>query len=264
MSSSSHTADGHPVPAGNTRAPDSLAHWVVKTTRINEMIAWYQTVFGAWIVHEDRLITFLTWDEESHRLALVKVPRFFHYVFPLARLRRKIYGIDHLALTFTSLERLLLTYERLKKVGITPVWSINHGPTTSLYYEDPDGIRLEPKTFPLSRRPRTTSAVTPSPRTRLGSTSTPIIYSSDCAAAPAPPSWSSKGRAPGPVRNHAPTSTQSPGRRSNWSDTMAVMIGAEISSKVRGAPLLRLPRTCDAVTAVSHVRGGSAVGRWRR
>jgi catechol-2,3-dioxygenase len=130
-------------PAGNTRAPDSLAHWVVKTTRSNEMIAWYQTVFGAWIVHEDRLITFLTWDEESHRLALVKVPRFLHYVFPLARLRRKIYGIDHLALTFTSLERLLLTYERLKKVGITPVWSINHGPTTSLYYEDPDGIRLE-------------------------------------------------------------------------------------------------------------------------
>ncbi len=23
------------------------------------------------------------------------------------------------------------------------MWSINHGPTTSLYYEDPEGIRLE-------------------------------------------------------------------------------------------------------------------------
>lgn len=44
------------------------------------------------------------------------------------------------------------TYERLKKVGIKPVWSINHGPTTSLYYEDPDGIRLEFQTenFPTA------------------------------------------------------------------------------------------------------------------
>ncbi len=33
-----------------------------------------------------------------------------------------------------------------------PVWSINHGPTTSLYYEDPEGIRLEFQTenFPPS------------------------------------------------------------------------------------------------------------------
>lgn len=58
-------------------------------------------------------------------------------------MRRKFYGIDHLGLGFKSLDRLLSTYERLKEVGIKPVWSINHGPTTSLYYEDPDGIRLE-------------------------------------------------------------------------------------------------------------------------
>jgi hypothetical protein len=32
------------------------------------------------------------------------------------------------------------------------VWSINHGPTTSLYYQDPDGIRLEFQTenFPTA------------------------------------------------------------------------------------------------------------------
>ena len=47
----------------------------------------------------------------------------------------------------------MLTYERLKAVGITPVWSINHGPTTSLYYEDPEGIRLEFQTenFPTAQ-----------------------------------------------------------------------------------------------------------------
>lgn len=123
--------------------PDFIAHWVVKTARSAEMIDWYGHVFGARVVHEDAQIAFLTWDHESHRLALVKLPAPLRHVFPLARFRRKTYGIDHLAFTFPSLERLLLTYERLKTVGITPVWSINHGPTTSLYYEDPEGIRLE-------------------------------------------------------------------------------------------------------------------------
>jgi catechol 2,3-dioxygenase-like lactoylglutathione lyase family enzyme len=127
----------------NNLAPDYVAHWVVTTARTKEMIAWYQTVFGARVVHEDRQIVFLTWDEESHRVALIKVPGLLRIVFPLVRFRRRIYGIDHISVTFASLERLLSTYERLKNVGIVPVWSINHGPTTSLYYEDPDGIRLE-------------------------------------------------------------------------------------------------------------------------
>jgi len=133
--------------------PDFIAHWVVKTARSAEMIAWYGTVFGARIVHEDAQIAFLTWDGESHRLALVKLPPPLRYVFPFARFRRKTYGIDHLAFTFTSIKELLLTYERLKKSGITPVWSINHGPTTSLYYEDPEGIRLEFQTenFPSAQ-----------------------------------------------------------------------------------------------------------------
>ncbi|WP_439685526.1 hypothetical protein [Cupriavidus oxalaticus] len=35
------------------------------------------------------------------------------------------------------------TYKRLKAAGILPVWSINHGPTTSLYYRDPEGNDIE-------------------------------------------------------------------------------------------------------------------------
>jgi catechol 2,3-dioxygenase-like lactoylglutathione lyase family enzyme len=131
------------VSVDNSLAPDYLAHWVVKTARSSKMIAWYKTVFGARVVHEDKRIVFLTWDAESHRLALIKVPAVLRAAFPLARWRRKVYGIDHISVTFASLERLLSTYERLKDEGITPVWSINHGPTTSFYYEDPDGIRLE-------------------------------------------------------------------------------------------------------------------------
>ncbi|MDA2892909.1 VOC family protein [Mycolicibacterium sp. BiH015] len=134
--------------------PDFIAHWVVKTARSTEMIEWYGHVFGARVVHEDSQIAFLTWDHESHRLALVKLPPPVRYAFPLSRWRRKTYGIDHLAFTFVSVEKLLLTYERLKGVGIKPVWAINHGPTTSLYYEDPEGIRLEFQTenFPTAQQ----------------------------------------------------------------------------------------------------------------
>ena len=38
---------------------------------------------------------------------------------------------------------LLGIYLRLKNEGMLPVWSINHGPTTSLYYADPNGNRVE-------------------------------------------------------------------------------------------------------------------------
>jgi catechol 2,3-dioxygenase-like lactoylglutathione lyase family enzyme len=130
-----------------------MASWWLRR-RSKQMIAWYQTVFGARVVQGDKQLAFLTWDGESHRLALSKVPGLLRFAFPLAKLRRKFLGVDHLGLTFTSLERLLLTYERLKEAGIVPVWSINHGPTTSLYYEDPDGIRLEFQTenFPTPQK----------------------------------------------------------------------------------------------------------------
>ena len=133
----------HPAPASTPLAPDILAHYVIKTPRATAMIDWYTTVFGARVVHEDHQIAFLTWDDESHRLALVKIPPIARRFFPLARLKRKVIGVDHLAFTYSSLERLLLNHERLAARGIHPVWSINHGPTTSLYYEDPDGTRLE-------------------------------------------------------------------------------------------------------------------------
>ena len=136
-------AHERPPAPQNSRAPDFLAHWVVKTTRTEQMIAWYREVFGGRVIHQGKRIAFIAWDDEHHRIALIKVPRLLRVAFPLARFRRKLYGIDHIAVQFESVERLLVNYERLRRSGISPVWSINHGPTTSLYYEDPDGIRLE-------------------------------------------------------------------------------------------------------------------------
>ena len=52
-------------------------------------------------------------------------------------------GLLHFALTFPSLTDLTLAYLQRKAHGIEPYWCINHGPTTSIYYRDPDGNDVE-------------------------------------------------------------------------------------------------------------------------
>ncbi len=116
--------------------PIRFAHAVFRTGRFDEMRRWYETVLGAHVVHANPMIAFLTYDDEHHRIALVNTPG--------AEPRpQDTAGLEHIAYTYATLGDLLGTYERLKSVGITPYWTINHGPTTSLYYRDPDGNQVE-------------------------------------------------------------------------------------------------------------------------
>jgi catechol-2,3-dioxygenase len=116
--------------------PAKFAHFVLRVRNLAESIAWYQAVLGMEIVHRAEKIAFLTYDDEHHRLALAETPVQTEKT-PGAP------GMDHVAYTLNSLGDLLATYKRLKAKGILPVWPINHGLTTSLYYEDPDGCRVE-------------------------------------------------------------------------------------------------------------------------
>jgi catechol-2,3-dioxygenase len=116
--------------------PAYFAHFVVRVRDLERSIAWYQTALGMEIVHRNPMIAFMTYDEEHHRLALAQTP--VEETAPPGCV-----GVDHVAYSFGELGELLAHYVRLKEVGIKPVWPINHGPTTSLYYEDPDGNRIE-------------------------------------------------------------------------------------------------------------------------
>ena len=117
-------------------APTKLAHVVRRTSRFAEMIRWHEVVFGAYPVYKDDTIAFLTYDDEHHRFAIANIPG-------LPDQPELAAGTDHVAFTHASLGDLLYTYERLKAEGIVPFWCINHGMTTSMYYKDPDGNRVE-------------------------------------------------------------------------------------------------------------------------
>lgn len=129
--------------AGRPGTPRYLAHWVLKSAQREAMVAWYRQALSMEVVFENDMLTFLTYDGEHHRLAIIGLPTLSRPMASVQKVMRKLYGLDHIAFNFGSLRELLLKYRGLKAAGILPIWCINHGPTTSIYYEDPDGNRLE-------------------------------------------------------------------------------------------------------------------------
>jgi len=120
---------------GKRVPPAKLAHFVLRSNHFAETKRWYETVLEARVQYANDMLAFLTYDEEHHRLALINMPN-----LPDAG---KTAGMDHVAFTYNTMGDLVHTYKRLKAAGILPVWCVNHGPTTSMYYRDPDGNRVE-------------------------------------------------------------------------------------------------------------------------
>lgn len=116
--------------------PEKLAHVVLRTGDAKRLSDWYCTVLEADVALENPLIKFLTYDDEHHRIAIAQIPG-------VAQAPPMATGLDHVAFTFRDADELFSTYERLKGLGIEPYWTINHGPTLSFYYRDPDGNQVE-------------------------------------------------------------------------------------------------------------------------
>ena len=117
-------------------SPSKLAHFVLRTSRYDELVSWYKTVLNASPAFESDQLSFLSYDDEHHRVAILNIPDLAEQVDGMA-------GVHHIAFTYDTLKVLLENFERLKKSGVEPLYVINHGPTTSLYYADPDGNQLE-------------------------------------------------------------------------------------------------------------------------
>ena len=125
------------LPASSQRiSPAKFAHVVLKTGNFNAVIAWYAAVLQARVAFRNDFIAFLTYDDEHHRVAVINAPGSPAPADTDA-------GVHPLAYTYADLGDLLATYRRLKTSGIEPARCINHGPTISMYYRDPDGLRVE-------------------------------------------------------------------------------------------------------------------------
>lgn len=117
-------------------APSLFAHFVLKSSNAAAMVDWYRTVLNMRVAYRNDMLTFLTYDEEHHRLAIINIPG-------LAAPGDGNSGLSHVAYAFPRVGDLLATYRRLKSQGIEPFWPVHHGPTLSLYYHDPDGNSVE-------------------------------------------------------------------------------------------------------------------------
>lgn len=127
--------------------PERLAHFVVRTQNAKPLIEWYKTVFQADAIFDSGSMAFLYFDGEHHRIAIIEVPGLGDPA-PTAA------AIDHVAFSYKSIGDLLHTYARLKALAIEPFAKLDHGPTTSLYYRDPDGNQVELQVDNFSTRER--------------------------------------------------------------------------------------------------------------
>ncbi|KIW65516.1 hypothetical protein PV04_07771 [Phialophora macrospora] len=124
------------APGDAVLSPSVLAHVVLRTQKMQEMVDFYTTFLGGHVVHGNEFLCFITYDDEHHRIALIQTPDTTPKVPNSA-------GLHHIAFTFPRLTDLLLAYRQRKAKGILPAWCVNHGPTNSIYYKDPEGNMLE-------------------------------------------------------------------------------------------------------------------------
>lgn len=117
-------------------SPVKLAHIVLKTSRYEEMVSWWKYFLDGEARHENDFLSFISYDDEHHRLAIANFPN-------LEPRSHTAVGIEHFAFTYASLDDLFNQYERMKTRGVSPYWTINHGFTLSAYYRDPDGNQVE-------------------------------------------------------------------------------------------------------------------------
>jgi catechol 2,3-dioxygenase len=115
-----------------------LHHVTLKTTRKDEMIAWYQLVVGLQPNWNGPQGAWLSNDRANHRMALLVTQAIHEDPDKLTHA-----GLHHTAYEFETVGDLLENFARLREHGIEPHITLDHGMTLSLYYLDPDGNSVE-------------------------------------------------------------------------------------------------------------------------
>jgi catechol 2,3-dioxygenase len=116
----------------------ALHHATLRTSRLDEMVAWYVRVIGARVTFRNEHAAWTTNDEANHRVAFLAVPG-------LSDDAQKVNhnGLHHLAFEYRSFDDLMSSYQRLADAGISPAFCLDHGMTVSIYYRDPEDNFVE-------------------------------------------------------------------------------------------------------------------------
>jgi catechol 2,3-dioxygenase len=115
-----------------------LHHVTMKTSRLDEMIAWYALVIGARVQFRDKMAAWTTNDAANHRIAFLAVPGLSD---DADKVRHN--GMHHCAFEYDSFADLMASFDRLRQAGVEPAFCLDHGMTISLYYKDPEGNFVE-------------------------------------------------------------------------------------------------------------------------
>jgi catechol-2,3-dioxygenase len=123
---------------------------VLRTSKYGEMKSWYSQVLDTKPMFEsERRET--TGSGGMRQMCTIRPYSEFPFtetlvILDFAELRQNdqtVSGMDHFQMQFASIDDLFDRYEVLAAQGIVPSRSANHGPSTSFYYRDPDGNRVE-------------------------------------------------------------------------------------------------------------------------
>ena len=119
-------------------SPTKLHHLhIFSDENYDKMVEFYKRLVNAEIVRVNpNGLTFITYDDHDHRVVIIKRPG-------AKRKPKNFIGVSHQAYCYSSLGELIYVYKRMKAWGYDPVWTVNHGNSTSFYYEDPDGNQVE-------------------------------------------------------------------------------------------------------------------------
>lgn len=136
-----------------------ISETILKTGRLDAMIAWYTTVLGVppFFEHSpDTGTRPLDLGGQTRasdlRMCFFRLSLDFPYVQTIGIFQEPGTGLDpakgapglhHMQLTTADLDDLCDTYDRLLGEGMRPHRSADHGPMTSFYYRDPDGNNVE-------------------------------------------------------------------------------------------------------------------------
>ena len=119
-------------------SPTKLHHLhIFSDENYDRMVEFYQRLFNAEIVRVNpNGLTFITYDDHDHRVVIIKRPG-------AQKKPDNFIGVSHQAYCYASLGELIYVYKRMKEWGYDPIWTVNHGNSTSFYYKDPDGNQVE-------------------------------------------------------------------------------------------------------------------------